>query len=258
MINKIIALFQPATETDKNGNILQHESYRTVKPLEHNQKFFELPISRNVIQQSIINKYDFIEFINEYKSSGTKLFFNNEKIKAIFNYSTAEDADYGDSYVSMRLEQTRDFEEFQNHMDTDLSQKDFIRILKRMEPYIVAFDDKKVDDMDIIEIAENLQATKNINSVMRNTSQAFVLDTEVRAGNSELTIPRFITFKIPVYKNDLKLESDFRVELFLQGGDGGFVANLVCYKLEQSIEETVREITSQVCKGCDGVSSYMI
>ena len=176
----------------------------------------------------------------------------------MFNYSTKEEADYADSYCRMILLQTIDFIEFKNHIERDLSQKEFIRILKRMEPYITAFDDKAVDDMDIIEIAENLQATKNINSIMRNTAQSFVLDTEVRAGNSELTIPRFITFKIPIYKNDLKLESEFKVELFLQGGDGGFEANLVCYKLEQTIEETVRELTTQVCNGCDNVDSFMI
>ena len=158
----------------------------------------------------------------------------------------------------MELAYTRDFKEFREHIEADLSQKQFIRILKRMEPYITAFDDKAVDDMDIIEIAENLQATKNINSVMRNTQQAFVLDTEVRAGHSSMTIPRFITFKMPVYKNDLKLESEFKVELFLQGGEGGFIANLVCYKLEQTVEETVRELTTQVQNGCDGIDSFMI
>ncbi len=258
MIEKIIELFQKPTETDLNGNILQHENYRSIKPTEHNQKFFELPISRNVIEQTIVNKYDFIDFINEYKTDATKLFYDQHSIKAIFNYSTAEVANHGDSFVAMFLEQTRDFAEFHNHTENNLSQKQFIRILKRMEPYIIAFDDKPVDDMDIIEIAENLQATKNINSIMRNTAQAFVLDTEVKAGNSELTIPRFITFKMPILKNDLMLESEFKVELFLQGGDSGFEANLVCYKLEQTIDEAVREITSQVSKGCDGVSSYMI
>ncbi len=258
MINKIIGLFQKPTEVDKNGNILQHENYTAVKPIEHNQKFFELPIARNVLQQHIVNKYDFIDFINEYKTDATKLFYDQRKIRAVFNYSTVEVADHGDSYVEMILTETRDFEEFHNHIERDLSQKDFIRILKRMEPYIIAFDDKPVDDMDIIEIAENLQATKNINSIMRNTAQAFVLDTEVKAGNSEMTIPRFITFKLPIYKNDLKLESEFKVELFLQGGDNGFNANLVCYKLEQSVEETVRELTQQVCNGCDDIYSFMI
>lgn len=258
MIEKIIGLFQKPTEVDKNGNVLQHENYRSVKPIEQEYKFFKHPIARNVIQQSIVNKEDFISFINEYKTDATKIFFNHTAIKAQFNYSTSEHADHGDSYCLMDLEHTRDFSELKRHIESDLSQKDFIRILKRMEPYIIAFDDKEVDDMDIIEIAENLQATKNINSVQRNTQQAFILDTEVRAGNSSMEIPRFITFKIPVYKNELSLQSEFKVELFLQGGDGGFIANLVCYKLEQTVDEATRELTEQVCEGCEGVKSYMV
>lgn len=258
MIDKILKMIQPAQDIDKNGNILQHTNYKAVKPIEQEEKHFQHPIARHVIAQSIVNKYDFIEFINEYKTDATKIFYNQDHIRAKFNYSTAEKADHGDSYCLMVLEHTRDFAEFSSCIEADLSQKDFIRILKRMEPYITAFDDKAVDDMDIIEIAENLQATKNIHSVMRNTSQAFILDTEIKAGNKELMIPRFITFKMPVYRNDLKLESEFKVELFLQGGDGGFVANLVCYKLEQTIEETVRELTKQVQNGCDGIDSFMI
>lgn len=258
MLEKILGLFQKPTDTDENGNILQHENYRVVEPLEHKEKFFKLPISRNVIQQNIVNKYDFIAFINEYKNDATKIFYNEHQIKAVFNYSTVDIADHGDSYCQMDLRPTRDFAEFKKHIETNLSQKDFIRILKRMEPYIIAFDGKTVDDMDIIEIAENLQATKSINSVMRNTAQAFLLDTEVKAGNSSLTIPRFITFEIPVYQNDLKLESEFKVELFLQGGEGGFTANLVCYKLEQSLDEAVRELTQQVQNGCDGIESFMV
>lgn len=258
MIEKIIALFQAPTEVDKNGNVLQHESYKSVEPIEHKHKHFQLPIARNVIKQNIVNKDDFMAFINEYKTDQTKIFYDQGHIEAVFNYSAADKADYGDSSCVMSLRETRDFAEFQRHIEADLSQKQFIRILKRMEPYITAFDDKDVDDMDIIEIAESLQATKNINSVMRNTQQAFILDTEVKAGNSEMTIPRFITFKMPIFKNDLKLESEFKVELFLQGGDGGFIANLVCYKLEQTIEEAVRELTTQVQNGCDGIDSFMI
>ena len=63
---------------------------------------------------------------------------------------------------------------------------------------------------------------------------------------------------MPVYKNDLKLEAQFDVELFLNADEGKFTANLVCYKLEQTIEETIRELTKQVCEGCDGVESFMV
>ena len=40
MINKIIELFQKPQDVDENGNILQHQNYKAVEPLEHKEKFF--------------------------------------------------------------------------------------------------------------------------------------------------------------------------------------------------------------------------
>lgn len=257
MIEKIVKLFQKPTETDANGNVLQHENYKVERPVEAKHKYFAYPIARNVIEQSIANKYDFIEFVNEYKTPATKIFYNDQSIRAVFNYSTAEQADHGDSYAKMVLEKTRDFKEFENAIDAQLAQKQFIGLIKRLEPYITAFDDKPVDDMDIIEVAENLQASKNINSVQRNTAQTFVIDAEIRSGNSSFEIPRFITFKMPVFQNDIMLTSELKTELFITADDSGFEVTLACYKLEQSVEDTLRELTRQVQNGCNGISSYM-
>ncbi len=61
----------------------------------------------------------------------------------------------------------KNFEEFRSCLDRDLTQKDFIRILKRLESCIKGFDGKEVADMDIIEIAENLQATNLMKSLRK-------------------------------------------------------------------------------------------
>jgi len=254
VLDKFIGFFQKPTHVLTNGVEIQHKDYSTVKK----GKNFALPIERNVINQSIINKYDFIEFINEYKNDQTKIFYTENIVQAIFNYPTVEKADHEDSYVRMELQKTKDFIVFQSSLEDDLTQKQLIRILKRLEPCIVGFDNKKVDDMDIIEVAENLQSTKNIQSVQRNSSQAFMIDAEVKAGNGNFTVPRYINFEMPIYKNDLKIIAKFDVELFLSANEGNFTANLVCYKLEQTLEETVRELTKQVCEGCEGVESFMV
>ena len=191
VLDKFIGFFQKPNHVLENGIEIQHKDYNKVSK----GKYFELPIERNVLNQSIVNKYDFIDFINEYKNKATKIFYSEESIKAIFNYPTVETADHSDSWVKMGLEKTRDFTEFENCLEMDLSQKQFIRTLKRLEPCIVGFDNKQVDDMDIIEVAENLQATKNIQSVQRNASQAFMIDGEVKAGNSSYKVPRYIHFK---------------------------------------------------------------
>lgn len=243
--------------TLEDGREVIHQDYKVV---EDNRGInFRHDIARHVINQSILNKDDFIEFVKEYKTEGTKIFFNNHAIRAVFNYSTATEADYGDSSCLMELQYTNNFEEFRKCLDKDLSQKDFIRILKRLESSIVGLNNKEVADMDIIEIAENLQATKNFQSVQRNTLKAFTIDAEVKAGNTNYEIPRFIHFKLPVYKNDLALEVQFDCELFLEAVDGqGFIANLVCYKIDEILENTVKTLTSEVCESCEGIKSFML
>lgn len=253
MLDKLIRALQKPFETvDKR--IVVHNDYNVVGPTDINYK---PPLARNVINQTILDKYDFIEFVNEYKNDQTKLFYNEKRLKAVFNYPGVDKADYADSYCSMPLVETLEYIEFSRALNGKLSQKTFIHILKRLEPFIIAFDGKQVDDMDIIEVAENLQATKNINSVQRNTQQKFTLDVEVTAGNSQMVIPRYITFAFPVYKNDLQLKTEFTAELFLSSGEDGFEATLMCYKLEQLTEEALKELTKQVQKGLDGVDSFM-
>lgn len=240
----------------KDGREIIHGDYKVVE--DNRGKNFQHDIARHVLNQSILNKDDFIEFVKEYKTEGTKIFFNNSRIRAVFNYSMTNKADYHDSICEMQLEHTKNFEEFRSCLDRDLSQKDFIRILKRLESCITGFNGKKVDDMDIIEVAENLQATKNFQSVQRNTVQGFTVDAEVKAGNTNYTIPRYVHFVMPVYKNDLKLEIQFDCELFLEAKENSFIVNLVCYKLDEIVEKTIRDLSKDVCEKCEGVKSFMI
>lgn len=251
MLDRLVGLLQKPVEIIK-GRVLTHKDY-----ISEEETNYRPALSRNVISQKVLDKYDFIEFVNEYKTDQTKLFYNENQLKTVFNYPTVDKADYGDSICLMPLVYTDDFIQFSSKLEKHLSQKEFILLLKKLEPYITSFDNKAVDDMDIIEIAENLQATKNINSVQRNTEQKFTLDVEVTAGHDKLTIPRYITFEFPVFKNDLQLKTEFTVELFLSGGDGGFEATLMCYKLDQLKEEALKELTIQVQNGLDGIDSFM-
>jgi uncharacterized protein YfdQ (DUF2303 family) len=239
-----------------DGREIAHKDYNVIE--ENRGVYFKHKIVRHVLGQAILNKDDFIKYINEYKTDETKIFFNNRKIQAIFNYSTVDKADYHDSDATMELEYTKNFLEFQQCLDRDLSQKELVRILKRLESCIVGFNNEKVADMDIIEVAEHLHSTKNFNSLQRNTAQAFTVDATVTSGNDSYEIPRYIHFKLPVFKNDNKLEVQFDIELFLEAGDGRFTANLVCYKLDETLEETITRITKEVCEGCEGVNSFMI
>ena len=253
LLGKIADSFRPVAQDLGNGVKAVHQDYKydtTDVPMH-----FKAGIARHVLNQNIISKLDFIAFVNEYKADATKLFYNNSGITAIFNYSTVQSADYGDSKCVMPLQNTEDFVEFKNNQK-NLTQKQFVRFLKRMEPYIVAFDNKKADDMDIIEMAEHLQAIKTIDSVQRNAQQEFHLDVNIQTGKSSMTLPKVIVFEFPIFKNDREMTTRFETELFLSADDGALAAELICYNIDQLYEESIRELTNSILEDIEDVSAF--
>jgi uncharacterized protein YfdQ (DUF2303 family) len=255
-ITAITAAFAKPFEKIDEKKYVVHRDYlekEFPKPVHYKE-----PIARNVIDQGVVNKDDFVMFVNEYKTQATKIFYDEDKVKAVFNYSTPDEADYGDSTCRMPLIYTEDFYDYYQKTGKPISQKDFVRFLKRMEPFIVALDNKQAAAMDIIEMAENLQGITQVDSIQRNTSNKFTIDATVRTGKSNMTIPRIITFEFPIFKNDRGLVTRFETELFLTAQEGAFVAELLCYNTDQLIEEARRQITTSICDQIDGVSAYAI
>jgi len=254
ILEKVIDAIRTPFVRDENDVVFIHRDYEQAeKPVYYLPK-----IHHHVVQQHIINKDDFIEFVNEYKTPATKIFFDELNVRAIFNFTTPEKADYGDSYAVMPLDRTDYFSEFQSVLGKQINQKAFVRFLKRMEPFIVAFDNKKTDNMDIIEMAENLQAITKVDSIVRNTANKFMIDAEVRTGKQGMTIPRIVTFEFPVYRNDRELTTKFDVELFMEANDGAFTVEMVCYDVDHLLDETRRILTSIICSKIDGVKSFQI
>jgi len=254
MFENLMKYFRKPAVSLEDGRVVVENDYKLINTEEN----FRLPLNRNVIKQNISNKYDFIEFVNEYKNDQTKIFYDEKQVTAVFNYPLADKADYSDSTCTMQITKTAEALSLINALERNISQRDFIRLLKRLEPYIVGFDNKSIDDVDIIELAENLQATTNINSIQRNTGKSFTVDAEVRSGNRNITVPRYIVFEIPLFKNDIALKAIFPVELFLEVEDNHFIVNLVCYQTDRIVEETLRELITQIQNGCDGVESFMV
>jgi uncharacterized protein YfdQ (DUF2303 family) len=255
ILKSLIDTFRPVTQDLGNGRKAVHQDYKednTDRPIH-----FKPPIARHVLSQSIINKEDFISFVNEYKTDATKMFYNQDGIKAIFNYSTKGEADHGDSICVMKLQHTDDYAEFVKHEKAQLTQKQFVRFLKRMEPFIIAMDNQRSDSMDIIEMAEHLQAIKTIDSVQRNAEQKFHLDVNILTGKSSMTLPRIITLEFPVFANDRVITTRFEVELFLGAeNEGALSAELICYNIDQLYEETIREITASILEGISDVKAF--
>lgn len=255
-LKPFIDAFRSPVITLENGLKAIHQDYKvddTNKPI-----YLKPILARHVVSQSIINKDDFIAFVTEYKTDATKLFYDDGKVRAVFNYITVDKPDYGDSTALMPLIQTDDYKHYRSNNGRSISQKDFIRQLKRMEPYIVALDNKKADDMDIIEMAESLQGITTIDSIQRNASNKFSIDATVRTGKANVEIPRVITFEFPIYTNDRELTTKFETELFLSAQDGAFVAELICYNIDQLEEETRRQLTQSICDGIEGVKAFQV
>lgn len=253
VIQKLIDSLRPVKQELGNGRLAIHQDYKednADRPIH-----FRPEISRHVLGQTVLSKLDYIAFVNEYKTAATKLFYNNSGVNAVFNYTTVDKADHGDSICKMPLLVTDDYTEFEKHQ-CELSQKQFVRFLKRMEPYIVAFDNNPADDMDIIEMAEHLQAIKTIDSVQRNAQQKFHLDVNIQTGKSSMTLPKVIVFEFPIFKNDREMTTRFETELFLSAEDGSLAAELICYNIDQLYEESIRELTNSILEDINDVSAF--
>lgn len=255
-LNNLVNAFKPPMEPLEDGSIIIHNDYKidTSKQPIH----FKPDLARHVVSQKIINKDDYIAFVTEYKTDATKLFYTDSGVQAVFNYITVDTPDYGDSCATMPLILTDDYRHYRANTSSQIIQKDFIRFLKRMEPYIVALDNKKADDMDIIDMAESLQGITQIDSIQRNTSNKFTIDATVRTGKANVETPRIITFEFPIYTNDRELTTKFETELFLSAQDGAFVAELICYNIDQLEEETRRQLTQSICDGIEGVKAFQV
>lgn len=107
----------------EDGREVIHTDYKVVE--DNRGRNFEHDIARHVLNQSILNKDDFIAFVKEYKTDGTKIFFDNSKIKAIFNYTTKSEPDYHDSICLMHLQNTKNFDEFKNILDRTYTRKSY-------------------------------------------------------------------------------------------------------------------------------------
>ncbi len=244
MLDKFLAMLQKPFEIVEPGVVAVNKNYEIdadLMPIH-----YKPPIHHHVIDQDIIDMQDFIDFVNEYATEATKLFVSEDSVTAVFNYSTPGKADYGDSKAVMPLFKTTEFVRFTNAMERKLSQTEFIRVLKQLEPYITALDGKEATDMDVVEMAEELQAIRKVDSIVRNTANKFTIDAEVRTGKTGMTIPRTITFTIAPFKNDPDIKMPYTVELFLTANDGTFTAEMICYAAQETTELALKQITKTV------------
>ena len=231
--------------------LLIHKDYSTT---ENPLGYKTVAPTRTILKQIIKNKNDFVAFVKEYKTDGTKLFFNDSVVTARFNYSQKDIPDFSDSFAQLQLETTSQYKTFSDFArGKKLSQKEFVKILKELEKAIVSH-----EAIEIVSLAQNLQSVQKVNSMMTNSSRTTILDAQVRGGaNESITLPERIEFSLPIYKNDLERLTQFEVEVFADF-DGQFGINLVCYRIDEIVEETTRDMLDEIRGSLDGISAFQV
>ena len=230
--------------------ILQHTDYRLVESL------LKEPL-RNKYTVDALDVDSFVDLVNEYKEPNSKLFFDDKSIKCVIDFSSKDKAEFCEKRINLGLDFTPFYEAFNQSVGKNLGQRDFVFLLKSLFAYITAIDGKPNDNMDVIELAESLQAVKKFDSVQKNTSSKISLDVEIKSGAKEtIQMPKNITFTLPVYEADTEIRGEFKCELFVSIDEERFGLKLVCYTAEVSRREVLSKIVSKISERCEGVKAF--
>lgn len=222
-------------------------------------------ISEVLLKEPLRNKYtvdaldvdSFVDLVNEYKEPNSKLFFDDKSIKCIVDFNSKDKAEFCEKRINLGLGYTPFYETFAASVGKNLGQREFVFLLKSLFMFISDIDGRANDDMDVIELAESLQAVKKFDSVQKNTSSKISLDVEIKSGAKEtISIPKTITFTLPVYEADTEIRGEFKCELFVSIDEERFGLKLVCYTAEVSRREVLSKIVSKISERCEGVKAY--
>lgn len=218
-----------------------------------------------LLKEPLRNKYtigaldvdSFVDLVNEYKEPNSKLFFDDKSIKCVVDFNSKDKAEFCEKRINLGLGFTPFYEAFTQSVGKNLGQRDFVFLLKSLFVYITAIDGKPNDNMDVIELAESLQAVKKFDSVQKNTSSKISLDVEIKSGAKEtIQMPKNITFTLPVYEADTEVKGKFECELFVTIDEEKFGLKLVCYTAEASRREVLSQIVSKISQKCEGVKAF--
>lgn len=199
---------------------------------------------RLILDEKIKDTEDFIRFANEYKTPETKVFYNEKGVEVIFNYSTTQGGDFADSRLVMDFELTQECKFLGDFLNRPITQKKFIHFLKAMAPSI-----HSPDPVDVIALAENIQAIKKINSIKKNSSQKLIIDAEIKGGLGSVAVPETLTLSIPVFENNRETKLDlFEVELFFDFGEE-FQIEMVCHHFARTRNLALRSLAKEVADG---------
>lgn len=229
----------------RDGAFLRHKDYSL-------ERIFHLP-DRVIVGPAISKKDDFVTFVNKYKKEGTAIFYDTEKIKAIFNYPTADKPDYADSSATLYLHKTEQFKTLEAAISGKINQKAFIFLLKTLTEYLKG----DLTAAQAIELAENLKAVKEVNSINTNLNST-ILQSKTAGTLKDVVIPKSIRFELPIFKADTEFKRGFDIEIFIDINDNNnqFEIELKCWTFEEELENATTEFLDEILKDIQDVPSY--
>lgn len=226
----------------------------------------EYTLSEQLLKEPLRNSFkidalcvdSFCELVNEYKEPSSKLFFDDRRICCIIDFNQKDKAEFCEKRINLDLAYTPYFEAFSQALQKDLGQREFVALLKSLYLFITAIDGVKNDNMDVIELAESLQAVKKFDSVQKNTSSKFSLDVEIKSGAKEaLQLPKRLTFSLPVYEADTTVIGNFDTELFVNiDAEGKFSLKLVCFTRVVEQREVLEKLVGSISQKCSDVRAF--
>jgi len=228
-----------------DGAFLRHKDYTL-------ERIFHLP-NRVIVAPTISKKDDFVAFVNKYKKDGTAIFYDTDTIKAVFNYPTSEKPDYADSTATLFLEKTAQFTAMESAITAKINQKGFIFLLKTLTEYLKG----DLTAAQAIELAENLKAVKEVNSINTNLNNT-ILQSKTAGTLKDVVIPKSIRFELPIFKADTEFKRGFDIEIFIDINDSNnqFEIELKCWTFEEELETATTEFLETILEDIEGVPSY--
>ncbi|CDF64656.1 hypothetical protein CSG_7380 [Campylobacter fetus subsp. venerealis str. 84-112] len=207
---------------------------------------------------SALDSPSFVNLVKEYKDERSKIFFSEKGIKCIIDFNSKDRGEFRERHIDLNLQYTPFYEAFDKSIGSNLEQRDFVFLLKSLFMFIKKIDNKPNDNMDVIELAESLQAVKKFDSIQKNSSSKINIETEIKSGaKSSLELPRHITFELPIYEADTSKLGEFETELFVDIDSGGdFALRLVCFTQDMILRNVLDKIVDEIANNCGGVPAF--
>lgn len=165
----------------------------------------------------------FVEYVNRFKSEASVVFndVDANTFDAFLDYhKDAATAGTGDHVARLQLRYSEEFARWNAIQGKWLPQVEFAEFLE--ENYI---DVKRPDGSDVLELASDLEAKKNVNwksAVRRDTqTRAFTYEEDLQAnqkGKGEVVVPRDLLFALPIYHGEAAMELTAFLRHTLAGG----------------------------------------